>query len=96
MGGSSTLPANLRPLINRSHTIFVTISRRLASKMLTHLTTLACLLGTILAQLPPSYTLAKTNTALGVRYDNTDVKPGQTLAYNGIPPTIPPYSIPQY
>lgn len=53
--------------------------------MLSLVVAAACLIGSVFAQLPPSYTLASTNTTLGVKYGSVDVIPGKTLAYNGQP-----------
>ena len=49
-----------------------------------------CLVGSVFAQLPPSYTLAHTNTTLGVKYGSLDVKPGSTLGYKGQSLSKPP------
>ena len=49
----------------------------------TILVTATCLVGSILAQTPPSYTLAKTNNTLGLTYGTVSVKAGSTLGYNG-------------
>ena len=42
-----------------------------------------CLIGGVLAQTPPSYTLAETNNTLGLKYGKVDVVAGETLPYKG-------------
>lgn len=52
--------------------------------MLSLLAAAVCLLtGSALAQTPPSYTLAKTNNTLGLKYGSVSVKAGDTLPYKG-------------
>ena len=51
--------------------------------MLSLVVAAVCLVGSVFAQLPPSYTLAHTNTTLGVKYGSLAVKPGATLGYKG-------------
>lgn len=42
-----------------------------------------CLIGGVLAQTPPSYTLAETKNTLGLKYGKVDVVAGETLPYKG-------------
>lgn len=42
-----------------------------------------CLVGVILAQTPPSYTLAETNNTLGLKYGKVNVIAGEVLGYEG-------------
>lgn len=59
--------------------------------MLSLLATAACLVSSVLAQTPPSYTLAKTNNTLGLKYGSVSVKAGDTLPYKGpFHPSSPP------
>jgi len=51
--------------------------------MLLLTTATACLITGILAQLPPSYTLAHTNITLGVKYGSINMTAGSTLDFNG-------------
>ena len=51
--------------------------------MLSLVAAAVCLVGSVLAQTPPSYTLAKTNHTLGLRYGSVKVVAGETLGYNG-------------
>ncbi|KAM0799615.1 hypothetical protein BDR22DRAFT_305848 [Usnea florida] len=50
-----------------------------------------CLLGSVLSQTPPSYTLATTNQTLGLSYGSVSVKAGETLPYK-VPSTTPTVS----
>ena len=51
--------------------------------MLSLMVAAGCLVGSVFAQLPPSYSLAHTNTTLGVQYGGVDVAPGSTLGFKG-------------
>jgi len=53
--------------------------------MLSIVVAAACLVGSVFAQIPgyPSYSLATTNTTLGVKYGKVNVVPGETLGYKG-------------
>lgn len=42
-----------------------------------------CLVGVVLAQTPPSYTLAETNNTLGLKYGKVSVVAGEVLGYEG-------------
>ena len=42
-----------------------------------------CLIGSVLSQTPPSYTLAETNNTLGLKYGKVNVVAGETLPYKG-------------
>ncbi len=42
-----------------------------------------CLIGAVLAQTPPSYTLAETNNTLGLKYGKVNVIAGEVLGYEG-------------
>lgn len=42
-----------------------------------------CLIGRVLAQTPPSYTLAETKNTLGLKYGKVNVIAGETLPYKG-------------
>ena len=54
-----------------------------SSTMLFLLAAVACLVGSALAQTPPSYTLAETNKTLGVKYGKVNVVAGETIGYKG-------------
>ena len=41
------------------------------------------LVGRVLAQTPPSYTLAETNKTLGLKYGKVNVVAGAVLGYEG-------------
>lgn len=43
----------------------------------------SCFVGVILAQTPPSYTLAETNNTLGLKYGKVNVVAGKVLGYEG-------------
>ena len=42
-----------------------------------------CLVGGVLAQTPPSYTLAETNNTLGLKYGKVNVIAGEVLGNEG-------------
>ncbi len=42
-----------------------------------------CFVGGVLAQTPPSYTLAETNNTLGLKYGKVNVIAGEVLGYEG-------------
>lgn len=62
--------------------------------MLSLIAAAACLIGSVLTQTPPSYTLAVTNKTLGLKYGSVSVKAGETLPYKGTASTIPPGPFP--
>ncbi|CAD6588433.1 MAG: hypothetical protein ASARMPREDX12_003326, partial [Alectoria sarmentosa] len=49
--------------------------------MLSLIAAAVCLIGSVLTQTPPSYTLAETNKTLGLSYGSVSVKAGETLPY---------------
>ncbi|KAL9074447.1 MAG: hypothetical protein Q9161_002235 [Pseudevernia consocians] len=49
--------------------------------MLSLIAAAACLIGSVLTQTPPSYTLAVTNQTLGLSYGSISVEAGETLPY---------------
>lgn len=61
--------------------------------MLSLLAAAVCLLASVLAQTPPSYTLAETDQTLGLSYGSVSVQAGDTLPYKG--PHPPPKTLPQ-
>ena len=54
-----------------------------SSTMLFLLAAAACLVGSVLAQTPPSYKLAETNNTLGLKYGKVNVVAGETIGYKG-------------
>ncbi|CAF9939707.1 hypothetical protein IMSHALPRED_001605 [Imshaugia aleurites] len=59
--------------------------------MLSLLAAAVCLLASVLAQTPPSYTLAETDQTLGLSYGSVSVQAGDTLPYK-VPSTTPTLS----
>ncbi|KAK3168220.1 hypothetical protein OEA41_004666 [Lepraria neglecta] len=59
--------------------------------MLFLLAAVTCLVGSVLAQTPPSYTLAETNNTLGVKYGKVNVVAGETIGYK-VPLHLPQLS----
>ena len=51
--------------------------------MYTLIVAATCLIGSVLSQTPPSYTLAETNNTLGLKYGKVNVVAGETLPYKG-------------
>lgn len=56
--------------------------------MLSLIAAAACLIGSVLTQTPPSYTLAVTNQTLGLSYGSVSVEAGETLPYKGPTPSL--------
>ncbi|KAF6231680.1 hypothetical protein HO173_003360 [Letharia columbiana] len=59
--------------------------------MLSLIAAAVCLIGSVLTQTPPSYTLAVTNQTLGLSYGSVSVEAGETLPYK-VPSTTPTLS----
>lgn len=59
--------------------------------MLSLIAAAVCLIGRVLTQTPPSYTLAETDQTLGLSYGSISVTAGETLPYK-VPSTTPTVS----